>query len=252
MTKFKKTAAIMVATIIFSSHGIASSSEESMHIYNNVAIKSMRNQLLIYKSRFISNPIRSDLPKFPKMTNVITSIKIDDLHVPEEACLEIDATLCTESQSTDINCFDKCITNGPEFVTYDEKRRTLFVDAETDVSGTGGTPQFLFSVDPARKKIDYLNTVISPYTAHLSPDGKHIAIASAWNEISVIDTKTGNLLEISNEKGAQRGKKCLLEFIGWINDNEIKYNESNCQNGSSSENKIFNVNRSPQDPHTYF
>jgi len=214
MTTFKKTAAIMITTIIFSSHSTVSFSEESMHIYNNTAIKSMENQIIIYKSQFVSNPIRSDLPKFPKIGNVITSIKIDDLHVPEKACLEIDATLCTELQSTNIKCFDKCITSGPEFVAYDEKRRTLFVDAETDVSGTGGTPQFLFSVDLAGKKIDYLNTVISPYTAHLSPDGQHIAFESGWNEISVIDTKTGNLMEVPNENKPPHGKKCLLEFIG--------------------------------------
>lgn len=233
MTTFKKTIAIIISIIFFTPR-IASPSNESIHIYNNIAIKNIKNQIIIYKSQFVSNPIRSDLPKFPKISNVITSIKIDDLHVPEEACLDIDATLCTESQSGNSKCFDKCIISGPEFVAYDEKRGILFVDAETDVSGTGGTPQFLFSVDSVSKKINYLNTIISPYTAHLSPNGNHIAIESAWNEISVIDTRTGNLTEIPNQMKSRQGKKCPLEFVRWINNNELQYNESNCHNSSGN------------------
>ena len=91
------------------------------------------------------------------------------MHVPEEACLDIDATLCTESQSGNRKCFDKCITSGPEFVAYDEKRGILFVDAETDVSGTGGTPQFFFIFCRSGQQKDRGKAILIRLYRHIQP-----------------------------------------------------------------------------------
>ncbi|HSW94362.1 MAG TPA: hypothetical protein VLJ15_08445 [Gammaproteobacteria bacterium] len=243
MSILKKIATLILAIIIFSQPVFALDSDEETHIYQDVEIKSVDNEITLYKSQFIQNPIRPDLPKVPKILDKITSININALHVPEEACFDIDATLCTEySKADNSKCFDKCITDGPDFVTYDEKNGILFVSAQSDMGGTGGTPEFIFSVDPTKNKINYLNTTVSPYDAHLSPDGNNIAFESAWGDLHIMNTKTGELTEIPNGKKFKNEKGCALDFIKWINGNELEYNENHCSNYSrTGENKTFNL-----------
>lgn len=159
-----------------------------IHLYDNVAIKELENQIIVYEATYVTNPIRADLPKVPNIGEKLLTVTINDLHAPEEACLDIDATLCTtESVQHNHQCIDTCILTGPEFVTYDEKRKILYVSAATNISGTAGIPQFIFAIDTTNKKINYLNTIIYPYTISQSPDGKHLIFKSEWNDAKQLE-----------------------------------------------------------------
>lgn len=244
---------IFLLTLIISLSSVfsvsATASEEALaHVYGNIKIQDIGDQLdkiIIYKSKFVPNPVRSDLPKMPKIMPPLWEISAKDLHVSEEACLAIDASLCREtSDSSAHQCYDNCITNGPKFIEYDEKSGILYMDAGTDVSGTGGTPRFLFSANIHNKQIKYLNTIVAPYTAYLSPKGEYLAFESGWDDIVVCNAQSGILNEIHGENMlSDKNKRTqTLSFIRWLNDKEIEYNEIDKNNHfSPTKTKIFNI-----------
>lgn len=242
----------LLILIIFLSSSLAvfaTASEEPLaHLYDNITIRDVNAQsdkIIVYKSKFIRNPVRSDLPKIPKMITPLWVITAKDLHISEEACLAIDASLCREaSGSSTHQCYDNCITNGPKFIEYDEKSGILYMDAGTDISGTGGVPRFLFSANINNKQIKYLNTIVAPYKAYLSPKGKYLALESGWDDIVVCNTQSGSLNEIHGENILSDKNKYTqtLSFIRWLNDKELEYDEIEKNNYSSpAKTNIFNI-----------
>lgn len=235
---------ISTSLIVFTINSFAASQETaSTRVYNDVAIQSTSNQIIILKSQFEHNPVQNNLFKVPKIGNPIWTITASDLHVTEDTCLEIDALLCRDYKeifnSSDAKCYDTCISQGLEFVAYDEKAKILYLDAATNVSGTAGTPRFLFAADINKKQIRYLNTFVGPYTGHLSPNGKYLAIEDGWNEISVCTTQTGSYVEI-REKNTH-----ALTVIKWLNNEELEYevqpHEKSPSGNMARIKKIFNV-----------
>lgn len=237
---------VSTLTIFAVSTLTASRGEASTHVFNNYAIRSIsvqesdmsyKDKIIVLKSQFIPNPIRGDLFNIPKVGAPIWIITAKDLQVTEEVCLIIDATLCANSpNSHQAQCHSSCITSGPEFVAFDEKASILYIDAGTDVSGTGGTPRFLFAADLKRKQIKYLNTFVAPYTAYLSPNGKYLALDSGWNEISVCNTKTGNFSEAHYDDALQSVKKNRLgrKIVKWLNNEELEYGNIGTDNNTQS------------------
>lgn len=231
------------------------------HLYDNIAIQSIdvvyskklhTNKLLISKSKFKSNPVRNDLFKVPEIGDPIWEITTKDLFVSEEVCLSIDALLCHDYKEIfkpdEAKCYNTCISNGPEFVAYDDKANLLYLTAGTNVVGTGGTPQFLFVADISKKQIKYLNTVFDPDGATLSPNGEHLAF-NGWNEIDVYNTQTGTYIQIREENTHIAGREYYnsLENMQWLNNAELQYEaaeyDDKFQNKRYfSTEKIFNIN----------
>jgi hypothetical protein len=238
MTLAKK---LFLSTLMTASSNVFSlSTEPTTHIYNNIAIQNSNtpsDQINIYRAQLLPNSIDPNFHKEPKIGELAWSITAKDLHVSEETCLAIDASLCRYQPSTSkLACYDNCITNGPHFIVYDENSGIMYADAGTDTSGTGGTPRFLFSIDTKNKKIKYLNTIVAPYTAYLSPKGNYLVFESGWNEISVCNTRSGEIDEIQHHPLQISG------FIKWLNDEKIEYNEIAVHDGLSSETtKIYDV-----------
>jgi hypothetical protein len=251
-----------VIIVTMTTNGFALNAEKpvtSSHIYNDIAIQSIDsppsdssygNEIIISKSQFTSTYIKNSNDKISKISNPIWSITLKDFHVPEEACLAIDATLCANYPTPDKpkQCFDTCILTGPQFVAYDDKNHLLYLDTATDISGTGGIPKFLFVVDVNTKQIKYLNTFVGPYSGYLSPNGKYLALAAGWNEINIFDTHTGNSFDIHEENTLTAGhqQRHGLKIIAWLNDKELKYEDINPLNKNQSiadatVEKIFNV-----------
>jgi hypothetical protein len=233
--------------------------ESTTHLYNDIAIqsidsppsnKSYGNEIIISKAQFTSTLIKNSYNKIPDIGKPIWSITLKDFHVPEEACLAIDATLCANYPATDKpkQCFDTCNLTGPQLVAYDEKNHLLYLDTATDISGTGGIPKFLFVADVNTKQIKYLNTFVGPYSGFLSPNGKYLALAAGWNEINICDTHTGNSFDIHEENTLLAGheQRHGLKIIAWLNDKELKYEDINPLDKNQSiadatVEKVFNV-----------
>jgi hypothetical protein len=232
---------ITASLMFFTGNSFASKEILSTHVYNNFAIQSVgisntndkihADEIIISKSRFLPNPVSPKLFNIPKIDSSIWTITAKDLHVTEEACLEIDALLCRDYkemyQSSEAMCYDTCISNGPYFVAYDALAKRVYIDAGTNVSGTGGTPEFLFVADIDKKQIKYLNTVVAPYEAYLSTKGTYIAISQGYNGIEIFNTHTGNKFVIHG-KSADLTKKAVHPSLGnirWLNDTELQYED---------------------------
>ena len=131
--------------------------------------KSTANKIVISKLGSKKTTINNVKFILPEMGNIIWTITANDLQTPENACKNIDATLCREHRES--HCFDTCITNGPGFVSYDEGRGLIYLDASTDASDEEGYPRFLFVGDLNTKIIKYLRTIDEPgvVEALLSP-----------------------------------------------------------------------------------
>lgn len=227
-------------------------------VYNNIAIQNIdikrsktlhTNKIVISKSSYKPHLINGKIFKTPEMDDPIWIITASDLQVTENICLAIDALLCSSYHDIfkpdEAVCYNKCISNGPEFVAYDEQRGILYIDAGTNIEGTAGAPRFLFAANIHTKKIKYLNTFVAPFVAYLSPKGNYIAIFDEYNEIDVCNTDTGNNFEIHGKSKSSENHN--LGGIKWLNDVELQYNDMlyNNQNVSIAETKkVFNVNSS--------
>lgn len=214
--KLKKIFHLLILIPLSTAHSTTlQNTAKSTHIYTHIAIESS-NKIIISNSKFNSKLINSNSFKTPEIGSPIWTITTNDLHVPEEACLAIDATLDYQNN---------CISSAPEFVAYDENKNLLYLDATSDVSGTGGTPQFLFVADINKREIKYLKTFVGPYTAYLSPDGKHLALETGWSEINICNTQTGDSSEIraDNKYTSGHEQRHGLKFIKWLSNNELKY-----------------------------
>ncbi len=252
---------ITVILFFFTQNSFASKEILSTHVYNNFAIQSIgisnandemhADKIVISKSRFVPNPVSPKLFSIPKIDKPIWTITAKDLHVSEEACLEIDALLCRDYKEMykagETMCYDTCISNGPYFVAYDASAKKVYLDAGTDVSGTGGIPKFLFVADIDKKQITYLNTVVAPYDAYLSTNGTYLALSQGYNGIEVYNTHTGSNIEI-NGKENELTKQALHVSLGnirWLSDTELQYEDmffdDKLQRNFSTTKNIFNV-----------
>lgn len=195
------------------------------HAYADIAIQEINSdqpgpfnssEIVITRAQLVSTVINNQILKMPQLYKPFWTITAQDLHVSDENCLAIDATLCNLFMPKH-PCHNACITSGPRFVAYDSQSHRLYLDAGTDVSGTGGTPRFLFVADTKNMQIKYLNTVVGPYRAYLSQRGSYIAISSGYHEISVYNTSTGSMIKVHGNHD--------LDNIHWANDTELQYND---------------------------
>ena len=242
---------------ILSINAYSMSQEEiitSTHVYNDLAIQTLNvmknnqfyiNKIIISKAKFENIAINNNNFKTPEVNEPIWVITPKNLQVPEEACLDIDATLCKTYAEihipNDSSCYNQCIGNNLMFVAYDEKNHLLYFDAGSDVSGTASEPRFLFVANINTRKITYLNTFDSPYYAYLSTKGNYLAILGNYGGLEICNTHSGDKFQLNENDFSYINK------LFWVNDTTLQYEEKFNKNHIMKEKtydmKIFDSNR---------
>jgi len=117
-------------------------------------------------------------------------------------------------------CFMSCMTYGPEFITFDEKSKKLYLAVGTTQIGTGGGTYFTFSADLNKKEIKSLGPIFGPAEGMLSPSGTHLLYVNEFfvnqNDMQIYNIKTNKFSQFTI-------KKHFFVNTTWINDNQISY-----------------------------